>query len=135
MQFQVPQFIRYEAKIVGPLTFKQFIFLGIAGAFLFVIYFLFPLRLFLIATIIIGGGSLVLVFFKINGLPLLTVLKNFFIFSSSNKLYLWKKKKSFVSLKPLKQKKPIIKQKKQISLKINEKSQLKKLMNKIEIGL
>ncbi|TSC61742.1 MAG: SsrA-binding protein, partial [Parcubacteria group bacterium Athens0416_74] len=28
MQFQVPQFIEVEDKIVGPLTFKQFVFIA-----------------------------------------------------------------------------------------------------------
>ena len=39
MQFHIPQFIEHELKILGPLTFRQTIFVGIAAAVCFVLYF------------------------------------------------------------------------------------------------
>ncbi len=137
MQFQVPQFIEYEAKIVGPLTFKQFMFFAIAGAFLFVLYFMVPLSMFLIIAVLVGGGTFFLVFWKVNGRPLLTVLKNYLIFTASNKLYLWKKKKTFISFKSLSYKEPNglgKKEKQELPLKIAEKSRLKKIRSRLEIG-
>ena len=36
MEFTVPKFIEKEAKIIGPLTFKQFLCLVIPGATVFI---------------------------------------------------------------------------------------------------
>ena len=91
-QFTVPKFIEHEAKIVGPLTFKQFIFVGIAGAICFVLYFTVPFFIFILSSIIIMGGGASLAFLKSGGRSLPVVLKNFLNFSLTPKLYLWKKK-------------------------------------------
>ncbi|MCK4520819.1 PrgI family protein [Candidatus Parcubacteria bacterium] len=92
MQFTVPKFIEREAKIVGPFTFKQFIYVGIAGAISFVLYFTIPIAQCLIAATILIGSALALAFIKIEGRSLPTIIKDFFVFSSSPKLYIWKKK-------------------------------------------
>ena len=94
-QFTVPQFIEHEAKIVGPLTFKQFIFVGIAGAICFILYFTLGKTnffLFLVSTIILMSGGFALAFMKSGGRTLPVVLKNFLFFSLAPKIYLWKKK-------------------------------------------
>ena len=93
MQFTVPKFIEHEAKIVGPFTFKQFIYVGIAGGISFVLYLTLP-NIFhvIIVAVILIGGALALAFVKIEGRSLPTIIKDFFIFSSSPKLYIWKKK-------------------------------------------
>ena len=133
MRFTVPQFIEYETKIVGPLTFKQFIFIGLAGAIGFVLYYSVPFAIFLAAAIILGIGSLALAFLKINGLSLTSVLQNFFTFSLSPKIYLWKKRemppKMIIKKEALKEEKEIAPES---DLKIAEKSQLKKLSAEIE---
>ena len=92
MRFTVPQFIEYETKVVGPLTFKQFIFIGIAGAACFVLYFTVDFPIFLISCIVIGGIALAFAFFKVDGIPLANLLGNFLKFNLSPKMYLWKKK-------------------------------------------
>ena len=76
MRFTVPQFIEHEAKIIGPLTFKQFIFIGGAGVICFILYFLTPFFIFFIFSIILIGGGVALGFFKINGKSLPLVLIN-----------------------------------------------------------
>ena len=91
-QFTVPQFIEHEPKIVGPLTFKQFIFVGIAGAICFALYFTGPFFLFILLSIVIMLGGFALAFLKSGGRSLPVVLKNFFTFSSAPKMYLWKQK-------------------------------------------
>mgnify|MGYP001598165447 CR=1 FL=1 len=91
-QFTVPKFIEHEAKIVGPLTFKQFIFVGIAGAICFFLYFTAPFFIFILASIVIMLGGFALAFVKSGGRSLPIVLKNFFVFSLGHKIYLWKKK-------------------------------------------
>ncbi|OGZ24060.1 MAG: hypothetical protein A2896_01040 [Candidatus Nealsonbacteria bacterium RIFCSPLOWO2_01_FULL_43_32] len=91
-QFTVPQFIEHEAKIVGPLTFKQFVYVGIAGAICFIFYFTAPFFVFILASIVIMLGGFALAFVKSGGRSLPIVLKNFVFFSLTPKIYLWKKK-------------------------------------------
>lgn len=91
-QFTVPKFIEHEPKVIGPLTFKQFVFVGIAGAICFILYFTVPFYVFLLATIILMVMGIALAFFKSGGRPLPVVLKNFFSFSLKPKMFLWKKK-------------------------------------------
>lgn len=91
-QFTVPKFIEHKPKIVGPLTFQQFIFIGVAAAVAFILYFTVPFPIFLVATIILVGGGAALAFVQIGGISLTEVLKNLFKFSVAPKLYLWKKK-------------------------------------------
>jgi len=73
MEFTVPKFIEKEARIVGPLTFKQFIFIGAAGAISIFVYFVLPFYLFIIAVIILLGGSFALAFLKMGKLPYLVL--------------------------------------------------------------
>ncbi|MFH1780892.1 MAG: PrgI family protein [Candidatus Nealsonbacteria bacterium] len=91
-QFTVPQFIEHEAKIVGPLTFKQFVYIGIAGAICFVFYFTVPFSIFILASIVVMAIGSSLAFFKSGGRTLPVVLKNLFNFSLAPKIYLWKQK-------------------------------------------
>lgn len=133
MQFTVPQFIEMEAKIVGPLTFRQFIFVGMAGAICFVVYFIFPFSLFLIAAIILGGAALALGFLKIGGRSLPTVLSNFLKFRFSPKMFIWKKTEAPIKVfQKEKIKKEEEEEEENLPLKIAEKSQLKKLRTSIE---
>ena len=93
MEFTVPQFIEREPKIVGPFTFKQFIYIGIAGGICLLIFFVVPLFLFVVIAIILLGSAFALAFLKVNKISLPVFLKNFFIFSVfKQKIYLWRKK-------------------------------------------
>ncbi len=131
MRFTVPQFIDYEAKIVGPLTFRQFIYVGIAGAVCFVFYFTFPFYIFIISCIILGGGALAFAFIKIGGRSLPTILANLLRFSLTPKMYIWRKKEATVTVfkKEIKKEEKI---EEELPLKIAEKSRLKKMKTQIE---
>lgn len=100
MQFQVPQFIEIEDKIIGPLTFKQFLFIigGGGGAFIF---YQLPLwggvKFFLI--IFSFGVGMAFAFLKIGHKTLLSTLEDAVLFYTSNHLYLWKKVAKPVSRK------------------------------------
>ena len=135
MQFTVPQFIEHEAKIIGPLTFKQFIFIGTAGTICFVLYFSIAeinFFLFLILSIIILGVGAALALLKIGGQGLPTILTNFLRFSLGSKIYIWKKKGAPITIfKKVEIKKEV--KKEELPLKIAEKSQLKKIRNEIEM--
>jgi hypothetical protein len=68
-QYTVPQFIDVEAKIIGPITTRQFlIFLG-AALLIFISYKVFDFGLFLVIGILIFLIAGVFAFLKVNGRP------------------------------------------------------------------
>jgi hypothetical protein len=70
MQFQVPQFIETEDKIVGPLTIKQFVYISGAAGVSFMLYFTVQTWLWFILSVFVVGGALAMALVKINGQPL-----------------------------------------------------------------
>ena len=93
-QFQVPQFITVEDKIIGPFTIKQFLYLGSAALLIVGLYQLFLGFIFYSLAILIGSLGAALAFLKINEQPLPVILKNFFFYLIRPKLYTWKKEPS-----------------------------------------
>lgn len=92
MPYVVPQFIERETKIAGPFTFKQLIFLLLAGGLGIFLYFSLPLPLFIVVAIILTIITFGLMFLKINGFSLPIIIKNFFAFLVKPRLYLWERK-------------------------------------------
>jgi len=90
MQFQVPQFIEVEDKIVGPSSLRQFLYVcaGVGAALL--LYFLLVTWLWAIFAIILVGASLAIAFVKINGQPLLRVMLAAFHFYWRPQKYIWR---------------------------------------------
>lgn len=132
MRFTIPQFIEYEAKIVGPFTFKQFVYIGLAGAVCFILYFATPFYIFLISCFALGGGALALAFLKIGGRSLPAILGNFLMFTVSPKIYIWRKKEMPVTVFKKEGVKKEEIEEEELPLKIAEKSQLKKLRTQVE---
>ena len=130
MKFTVPQFIEMEAKIVGPLTFKQFGFFGVAGIIAFMLYFTVPFEIFLFLGAILIAGAAALAFLKVDGISLTDVLINALKFNSSPKMYIWKKKE--IPIKIIKKKTELIKTIEETPLKTSRKSQIKKLQTFVE---
>ncbi|PIR86865.1 MAG: hypothetical protein COU11_03360 [Candidatus Harrisonbacteria bacterium CG10_big_fil_rev_8_21_14_0_10_49_15] len=96
-QFQVPQFIDIEDKIIGPLTLKQFGYLAIAGAFSFVLFFVLVTWLWIVITVLLTGMAAGLAFIKYNGRPLLVMLGAMGKYFWQPKFYLWKSKPATVA--------------------------------------
>lgn len=92
MEFTIPQFIEKEAKIVGPLTFKQFAFFGLAVLVSVALFFLLPKYLFFVLGPVLMAGAFALAFYKKEGVPLPDLIIGFFSFMFKPKIYLWKKK-------------------------------------------
>jgi hypothetical protein len=90
MQYQVPQFIETEDKVVGPFSLRQFAYVGIAVLVSGVCYFLLQTWLFLIVALILVGGSLSLSFIKINGRPLVKIVLSAANFYWKPQMYVWK---------------------------------------------
>lgn len=91
MLFQVPQFIEVEDKIIGPFTFKQFVYLAGGAGIAFIFFKIFPLfiAIFFIVPVILL--SLALAFYKVNDQPFIVALEAMLKYAIGGKLYIWKK--------------------------------------------
>ncbi|MBI2637679.1 MAG: PrgI family protein [Candidatus Sungbacteria bacterium] len=89
-QFQVPQFINIEDRIVGPLTLKQFLYLLGGGAFVLVTLSFLPIFLFILLGLPVGIFCILLAFFKYNEQPFSKIAFSALNYWMKPKLYIWK---------------------------------------------
>ncbi|OGG51010.1 hypothetical protein A2763_00190 [Candidatus Kaiserbacteria bacterium RIFCSPHIGHO2_01_FULL_54_36] len=89
MQFQVPQFIEVEDKIFGPLTFKQFIYVGGGLGACYILWRILPIYIAAPFIAAVAGLAAGLAFFQLNGRPFILGLESGFFFLIRSKLYLW----------------------------------------------
>ncbi len=89
MQFQVPQYIDVEDKIIGPLTLKQFLYVAAAGGLSFMLFFYVQMWLWFIFSIFLVGAAASLAFVKINGLPLIHIILSAISFYWQPQTYVW----------------------------------------------
>lgn len=92
MEFNVPQFIDTEDKVIGPLTIKQFGWLGAGGGVLFLLWFSVRIPVFIVLAIVVVPLSFLLAFKKIHGRSVVSFLGYWIGYHLKPKLYLWKKK-------------------------------------------
>jgi hypothetical protein len=92
MQFQVPQFIEVEDKIFGPLTFRQFVYLGGGAGICYMLFRLLNIYVAIPFILGVGGFALALAFWQYNGRPFIIALENGFYFLVHPRLYLWNNK-------------------------------------------
>ena len=90
MQFQVPQFIETEDKIVGPFTLRQFMYVGAAGIGSAILYFTVASWLWFILTVVLLGCAIGVSFVKVEGRPLGNVLFSALDFYWKPQTYIWK---------------------------------------------
>ena len=90
-EYQVPQFIEVEDKIIGPLTLKQFIYLAGGAGLCIIFYFYLPIFISPFLIIPAGGLALALAFYKVNGKPFVELLESAVSFYLGKKLFLWKR--------------------------------------------
>lgn len=90
-QYQVPQFIDIEAKIVGPFTLKQFGYLASPIVFGFILSLFVSDIIAIIATIPLLVLGVALAFLKVAGVPFPKYLLNMVQFSFKGRLYVFKK--------------------------------------------
>ena len=73
MQYKIPQNVQIEDKIVGPLTLKQLIYLGIGGGISYAIYTALATKYYIEVWIWFVAPpvliTLAFTFIKINGIP------------------------------------------------------------------
>jgi len=136
MQYRVPQFIEHEAKILGPLNVKQSMIIGIVLVICFFLYLSIGEENFFLFILLAGlltAIALIISFYKIEGQPLPTVMKNWTNFKVSPQLYLWKRKQSpvFLSTERERRELSVVKQEKS-SLKMRDSGKIEDLIKKID---
>lgn len=91
MEYQVPQFIGVEDKIIGPLTLKQFIYLagGVGLCVVFFSYFNIVVAFLLSAPV--AAFVAALAFYRINGKPFIEMVEAGFNYFIHAKLFLWRR--------------------------------------------
>ena len=126
-QYQVPQFIELEDKIIGPLTLKQFLYLAFAGAVLFVFWFLFAFYIWIIIALPITALAAAFAFLKINDRPFVYFFLAFIKYFTQPKLYIFSSttgketpKKQILEKEEVKTETPEITEKKIIPSKLKE---------------
>lgn len=92
MEYQVPQFIEVEDKIVGPLTFKQFIYIAGAGGLCVVFFVYLPIWFAFLMSAPVVGLAAALAFYKVNGKSFIEMLEAGFNYYTGAKFFLWKHK-------------------------------------------
>ena len=89
-QFQVPQFINIEDRIIGPLTLKQFLYLLGAAAVALIGWSLLHFILFVLVAIPFSGLFVAMAFVKIDEQPLPTLFFSAISYYLHPRLYLWR---------------------------------------------
>jgi hypothetical protein len=102
MQFQVPQFIETEDKIIGPFSLRQFAYVGAGGVLSALLYFAAVGWLWVIGSIIIFAIAISLAFVKIEGRPFANVLVSAFNFYWKPQTYVWQPEHPTVTISPQK---------------------------------
>ena len=92
MRFEIPQFIDVEDKIIGPLSWKQFVYVAGGSGAVFMMFLFMPFFLFLVFAVPIAALAGSLAFYKYNNRPLSFLLESIMQYFSGSRLYLWKKR-------------------------------------------
>ena len=92
MQFQTPQFIETENKIIGPLTLKQFFYLAVGFGVSFTFFFILNFWLWFLISLVVGVAALGFAFVKIGAQPLPIMVSRAFLYFLQPRLYLWERK-------------------------------------------
>lgn len=92
MRFEVPQFIEIEDKIFGPLTWRQFVYVGGGAGLAVVLFFTAPFVVFVLLGLPIAGITFLLGFYPINNQPFSVFLESMVRYFKNTRLYLWRKK-------------------------------------------
>ena len=134
-RYRVPKFIEKEPKIIGPMTFKQFAYIGVAGLISAVLYFTLPLVPFFLLAILLFGAGIALAFITVGGKSLPEIILHSVSFLFSSKIYLWKQKQSTPKvIKKREKKKKTHKETNQSPLRMTQESRLKEMETKVKTG-
>ena len=100
MQFQVPQFIETEDKIVGPFSIRQFIYACAAVGVSAVLYFAVGGVVWIIGSIIVFAIAAAMAFVKIEGRPFIDIALAAAHFYWKPQVYIWQPEHPRVQQRP-----------------------------------
>ena len=92
-QYQVPQFIDIEDKIIGPLTIREFIYLVAGGAIDVLCYYTLNFIFFLFIALPVSLLALALAFYKVDQVPFRKVMAHAIEYFTTPHLYIWKQQR------------------------------------------
>ena len=98
MRFTVPQFIEIEDKIFGPLTWKQFLYVGGGFGFAVALFFV-NFGLFVFVGLPVAALAGALAFYPVNNRPFSVFLESAFNYFMSDHRYFWQNDGSVVYTK------------------------------------
>ena len=90
-QFQVPQFIDVEDKILGPITMRQFFIMLIPMGTGILLYFLLKFWLVVIILIPVTIGSAIFAFYRPYGMRFSRFFGAFLAFQMRPRMYIWRR--------------------------------------------
>ena len=91
-QFQVPQFIDIEQKIIGgKLTMRQFLIVVAGAGVAFLLFFIVDFVPWLILAVFLAAGIFAIAFLKISGRPLNALMRAAFSYYWNPSFYLWRR--------------------------------------------
>ncbi len=90
-QFQVPQFIDVEDKILGPITMRQFFIMLIPFGVTILSYFIFKLTIAIIIAIPVTIAAAVFAFYRPYGMRFSRFFAAFLTYNLKPKMYIWKR--------------------------------------------
>ena len=85
-KYQVPQFLEVEDKIFGPLTFKQFLYLGGGLGIGFICWTILPKAIGVLIGAPLTIFFVALAFLKVNDRPFIFLVESMFSYLFSKKL-------------------------------------------------
>lgn len=91
MKFQIPQFIETETKIVGPLTWKQFIWVAMGVGLLLILFRFMTGFILVFSSIVIIAVFGAMAFLRIEGMSLIEYLMKAVAYALGPKKYFFKK--------------------------------------------
>lgn len=98
MRFELPQFIQTEIKLIGPFTFKQFLWIGTGGAIIFLLFSLTQgSLLFWVIGIPVAILAIALAFMKVGEMPLFNYIVYALSYTFNPKKYVFKQDKSEIT--------------------------------------
>ncbi|MBY0309708.1 PrgI family protein [Patescibacteria group bacterium] len=96
MRFEVPQFIEIEDRIIGPFSWRQFLYLGGGLGMGVVLFLTTPFIVFLLIGLPLAVLALALAFYPINNRPFSFFLEAMFNYFYNHRLYLWRRKEQVI---------------------------------------
>jgi hypothetical protein len=96
MQFEVPQFIEIEDKIFGPLSWRQFLYLGGGIGFAVALFLKTHILIFIFIGLPVALLSGALAFYPVNNRPFSYFLEAVVNYFTKDRLYLWRKSEPII---------------------------------------